>query len=249
MSCAARRIALLALVFASGPTHAAHPLISEDTGTQGTGKFELELGTETSHVQGDRIHELDPQLSFGARDDIDLIARPTYFWLHGAAADAAGRRSGFGTTGLDFKWRAIERAPWAFGVRAGADLPTSQGGIGPHEGGGHIVAIATYEVEALMATANAAYSHLPQDVGFAARRDIVRFSGGALARVGDAVRIAGDLVIAQSSEALDRTWPVVGIVGFIATLPWGFDVDAGVQVPINRGAPTTQWLVGATQRW
>ena len=37
-----------------------------EAGTQGPGKFELELGTATSHDHGSRIVELDPQLSYGA---------------------------------------------------------------------------------------------------------------------------------------------------------------------------------------
>jgi hypothetical protein len=245
-----RRISVAALACATTLAHAAHPLISEDTGTQGTGKFELEVGSEIHHVEGGgRVSELDPQLSWGARDDIDVILRPTYFWLTGSAADSAGRHSGFGTTSLDVKWRPVERKPWSFAVRAGVDLPTSQGDIGPHEGGGHVIAIATYEVDAIMATFNAAYSHLPKDIGFGERRDILRFSAGALTKLTDAVRLATDLATAQSANEFDRTWPAVGVVGFIVTVPWGFDVDAGVQLPLNKHAPSTQWMLGATVRW
>jgi hypothetical protein len=245
-----RRIAALILPFVAIAAHAAHPLISEDTGTQGTGKFELELGSESHRPEvGGRVFELDPQLSWGARDDVDLILRPTYFWLSGAAVDVAGRRAGFGTTALDVKWRAVERNPWSFGVRGGVDLPTAQDGIGPHEPGGHILAMVTYEADALMATANVAYSHLPKDVGFGERRDIVRVSAGTLVRITHAVQLAGDIATAQSADAFDHRWPAVALIGFVATLPLGFDVDAGVQLPLNGDAPPTQWLLGATFHW
>ena len=244
-----RSVAALLLVLASGLAHGAHPLISEDTGTQGTGKFELELGTVTSHPQGDRTHELDPQLSFGARDDLDLILRPSYFWLTGDTAQSAGRRHGFGTTALDFKWRPIARGPWSFGMRGGFDLPTSQGDIAEHELGSHALVMATYFAEPLMATINVSYTHLPHDAGVGVRRDGVRVSAGGHYSVSDALRLAADLATSQSTEAGAHGWPTVGVIGLILTLPWGFDVDAGVQFPINRSAPSTQWLVGATVRW
>jgi len=245
-----RRIAALALPFVTTLTYAAHPLISEDTGTQGTGNFELELGTGTSHVQGgDRILELDPQLSFGALDNLDLILRPSYLLLTGNAADAAGRHHGFGTTALDFKWRAPGDGPWTFGFRGCFDLPTSQGDIAAHELGDHVLAMVTYLEAPLMATANVAYTHLSHDAGPGARRDFVRLSAGGLYNVTDVLRLAGDFAIAQSPDASERGWPAVGLVGAILTLPWGFDVDAGYQFALNRRAPSGVWLLGATLRW
>jgi hypothetical protein len=58
---------------------AAHPMLTEDTGTQGTGKFELELGFAQARDGGTNALEFGPQLSYGVQDNVDLIARPT--WL------------------------------------------------------------------------------------------------------------------------------------------------------------------------
>src|SRR5947209_15716981 len=125
----------LVLAVSAPALRAAHPLISEDTGTQGRGKFELELGTQTTHVEGGRVRELDPQLSYGVLDTVDAIVRPSYFWLGGPAADAAGRRHGFGATAIDVKWRAATSLPWSVGTRAGVDAPTAADGLGARQPG------------------------------------------------------------------------------------------------------------------
>jgi len=230
--------------------HAAHPLISEDTGTQGSGRTELELGTTTSHVADARVRELDPQLSYGALDNLDVILRPSLFWLTGSAADDAGRRHGFGTTALDVKWRAPGEGPWTFGTRGGFDLPTADAGLGAQSLGGHVLAMATYDSAPLLGTINLAYTHAARDPTVPTlRRDLVRVSAGALLGVSDAVRLAGDLALFESSDASERGWRAVGVIGAIAHLPWGFDVDAGYQFALNRRAPTGAWLLGATLRW
>jgi hypothetical protein len=243
-------VALVALALHASPLHAAHPLISEDTGTQGAGKFELELGTQTSHVEGSRVGELDPQLSYGVLDNLDAILRPSFFRLNGAAADAASRRQGFGSTALDVKWRAVERLPWSFGTRAGFDLPTASGGLGPHEPGAHALVMATYDAAPLLATANLAYTRIPRDVADELqRRDVFRVSTGALLELNEVVRLAGDVALVQAPHTDERRWSAVGLIGAIVRTPWGFDVDAGWQFPVNRPAPSSVWLLGATVRW
>ena len=78
-------------------------MLTEDTGTQGTGNFELELGFAQARDGGTRALEFGPQLSYGALYNLDLIVRPTWLYVRGGAAD--GTTQGFGDTGFDFKWR------------------------------------------------------------------------------------------------------------------------------------------------
>src|SRR6266550_4423926 len=67
------RAALPILLACAADVFAAHPLISEDTGTQGAGKFELELGNAWTRDRGERAYEFGPQLSYGSLRELDVI--------------------------------------------------------------------------------------------------------------------------------------------------------------------------------
>ena len=54
---------------------AGHPMLTEDTGTQGTGNEGLELGFSWANDSGDRSFLFQPQLSYGATPTLDLIVR------------------------------------------------------------------------------------------------------------------------------------------------------------------------------
>jgi len=73
------RAGLLLILALPMTVHAAHPLISEDTATQGSGRFELEIGNAWTRDGSDRSYELGPQLSYGVLPRLDAILRPT--WL------------------------------------------------------------------------------------------------------------------------------------------------------------------------
>src|SRR4029453_12034959 len=115
----------LALIALSLPAlvHAAHPFVTEDPGTQGAGKLELELGFGA--FRGDpsipgRQSVFAPQLSIGVTDDLDLIAQVVRVEQ---TATAGPTVIGQGSTLLDVKWRFKETDDYAIGVRAGLDLP------------------------------------------------------------------------------------------------------------------------------
>jgi hypothetical protein len=241
--------ALLVPLLAIGSSaHAAHPLISEDTGTLGGGKYELELGTQLA-TGGGHVFELDPQLSYGVRDDVDFIVRPSLLWLSGDAADAAGRSRGFGSTALDVKWRAWSSDPLSLGTRAGLDLPTASPGLGSNGVGAHAIAVATYETPGALATANAAYTRLGDDAGGALRRDLLRVSAAFVREVRADVRLAIEAAAFSHPDPAVARWPAVVLVGAIAHLPIGVDVDVGYQAGLNRAAPASVWLAGMTLRW
>ena len=53
-------------------------MLSEDTGTQGTGNFELELGYDWGRQDGQRNFLFQPQLSWGVSPSVDLIVQPSW---------------------------------------------------------------------------------------------------------------------------------------------------------------------------
>ncbi|MEP7181395.1 MAG: hypothetical protein ABI886_04325 [Betaproteobacteria bacterium] len=61
-----------------GTAFAAHPLLTEDAGTQGQGKFELELGAHQVRNGGSKAFEFRPQLPYGIVDT--LLVGATLRW-------------------------------------------------------------------------------------------------------------------------------------------------------------------------
>src|SRR6202000_828783 len=118
------------LILTASTAYAGHPMLSEDTGTQGRGNTELELGYAWSRLDGTSSFLFQPQLSYGTSTTFDLILQPS--WTR-VSTPGLPQQKGLGDTNLDFKWRFYGSAPWSVGVRAGAELPTAQRELGlPH---------------------------------------------------------------------------------------------------------------------
>jgi hypothetical protein len=243
-------LAAIALCLAAGPAFAAHPLITEDTGTQGRGKFELELGSALTHDGNGHTFELDPQLSLGATDALDLIVRPSLFELSGQAADDAGRHAGFGGTALDAKWRFYEAGALSVGTRAGLDLPTATRGLGPRHTGAHALVAVTWDGP-LWLSGNVAYTRRAAAAEGEAqsRRDAWRVSLALAHALGERLRLVGDVAAAQADDPGVSGMPAVALVGAIVKLTEHVDMDVGYQKRLSRDAPPNAWLGGITFRW
>ena len=80
-------LAVFTVVFAvAGTAYAAHPLITDDTGTQGKGKMQLEFDGEYGHDNEDGlttntfIFPTTPIISYGIADTVDLILGVPFEW-------------------------------------------------------------------------------------------------------------------------------------------------------------------------
>src|SRR5439155_22118754 len=102
----AASVAFCALVGVPEVVSAAHPFITDDTNTQGAGRFELQLGTQYARTdaEGSTVgsFQFAPQLSYGIASPIDLIIRPTYN-VNLISGGESGRNSGWGDTNLEVK--------------------------------------------------------------------------------------------------------------------------------------------------
>ncbi len=242
-------IVLLAAIFMSvGKAFAAHPMLTEDPQTQGTGRFELELGQ--AFARGDPLHggrrtEFAPQLSYGADPALDLILR--VLWLTQAPTDAPSA-SGWGDTMLDFKWRFYESAPVAFALRAGADIPTGAAarGLGTGAAGYHVIAIAGWQFARVNLNANVAYARVRQQ---GVRADIGAVSAAIVGPTSSPWRTFIEATAVSNPDPQLPQWPAVARTGLIVAAAKWVDVDFGYQARLDRSATRQVWLIGATFRW
>ncbi len=122
--------ALLACALSSAPVFAAHPLITEDTGTQGQGRFQLELtaelGSDTERGVETRSAGYATVLTYGLRDNLDVLVTLPYTRVRTEIDGSATSAAGVGDVGLDAKWRFFERADLSVALKAGLSYPSGE---------------------------------------------------------------------------------------------------------------------------
>jgi hypothetical protein len=239
-------IAALALALAAPGASAAHPMITEDPGTLGAGRVELELGF--SATRGDpaagRYGSFSPQLSVGATPVLDLIVQPRYV-AQPAANDGA---SGWTDIALDAKWRFLGRENVQAAVRFGVDVPGQ--GTAPSarsSGAGFRATLAvSVPVGEASAIANVGYARA-RTPGERVSRPYA--SAAWLAPAQGALRGFVEAAAQANASPGRSTWPAVARAGVLWAATPGLDLDAGIEGRLNHAAPAATLLVGATLRW
>ncbi|MEX8518490.1 MAG: hypothetical protein AB3X44_08245 [Leptothrix sp. (in: b-proteobacteria)] len=232
--------------FFAGAAFAGHPLQTEDTGTQGVGKVELENGLSWSNTAGTQLFAFEPQVAYGLTPTVDLIVQPS--WLR--SRDESGLTvRGWGDTIVDGKWRFVDDEALSFAVRAGVSLATSQNGLGIEHGkvSTHAVLVATYEAAPFTVHGNLG---LTQNPGGTEERTLIgRVSGALTWAANDALTLAVDAGAESNPDPTRRVWISSLLAGAIYTLRPELDVDVGYQSSLNAPINTHVWLVGLTYRF
>ena len=217
-------------------------MVTEDTGTQGRGNIELELGSAWNR-QGTRdAATLQPQLSYGASPTLDLILQPSFLTVSGPDGE---RTRGLGDTNLDAKWRFFGTAPWSLGVRAGVDLPTAQHeqGLPDDRVSPHALLAATVDLAPLTLDASFGYARMPATT----RRNLYHASMAATYASSARTLFIVDVGADSNPDGARNRDPVVAVAGTVYTLKPGLDFDIGYQIPLSSAA-SAQWLMGITFR-
>ncbi len=103
----------------SGPALAYHPLVGDDTGTQGTGGNQIEVGYDYDHSTfGAAGRSFPITYSRGMTDALDVFA---------GAVRLASPVGGWGNVGLGAKWRFYENetSGLSLGIEPKVQLPVS----------------------------------------------------------------------------------------------------------------------------
>lgn len=236
------RLAFLALGLAGTQVHGAHPLLTEDTGTQGKGGWQLEVNGERQRdpqpegVPPLRAIQSGTTLSYGVTDTIDFKIDAPYV-----------RHEGFLDVAVGFKWRFYEDGPLSLGTLFGISLPTGdeQKGLGTGRYNAGASGVASWQGERWEFHTHIGLRTNSNVIG---QRDwLGHFSAAALYRVWQPFRLLLDVAWDSNPQVESGAFRNT-VVGFIWSVTKDFDLDAGLRKG-NDPAIDTAVLFGATLRW
>ena len=114
------------------PSWSAHPLISEDTGTQGSGGNQIELNPDWARDADSATRFVNFTYTRGITEKLDLFANVPRTW-----SAPNGESRGFNDGTLGAKWRFFERDRFSLGVKPEWITPSAdeQRGLGNGKSG------------------------------------------------------------------------------------------------------------------
>ena len=220
--------------------HAAHPLITEDTGTQGAGRYQLEVSAEEREDRATRrdIEVVTGVLSYGIGETADVQAGVPWY---------RSGPDGVGDASLDLKWRFFERDAWSLALKPGLTLPTGDERDG--HGTGKItwgsLIILSYQPGAIGVHAHAGFRRNENKLG--QRESLRQLAAAATYRIGD-VRFVGELT-RETNRVPGGGTVRYTTLGAIWSMTRDVDLDIGWRNG-NGSAPIDEaLLLGATVRW
>lgn len=245
-------ITILALFLMSSSVYAAHPLITDDTGTQGRGKFQVEVNGGYSRSDSNGVVETGTELAaaiaYGITDTLDLSAGLPYAFLSVEEGGRTTREDGISDMDISMKWRFYETEGFSLAVKPGITLPTGddEKGLGAGKVGMSVFFIATKELKPLVFHLNLGYIRNEND--FAERKDLWHASLASEMGVVERLRLVLNTGIEQNPDRAS-TAPAFVLAGLIYSVADNLDIDGGLKLGLNNAEADYQLLAGITYRF
>jgi hypothetical protein len=242
---------------------AAHPLITDDTGTQGKGNFQLEINGETGYekekVDGMTIKETSSELaatvSYGVLDNIDVVVGLPYQWNKAREdSEVVSDESGISDISLEVKWRFYEADGLSLALKPGLSLPTGKEdkGLGNGRVSYGLTFITTKEAELWAFHLNLAFAHNDyklEDDRDANRKDVWHASLALEVEVIKDLKLVANIGIEKNPDKSLSTDPAFILGGLIYSVSENFDIDFGVKFGLNKPETDQTLLAGAAFRF
>jgi hypothetical protein len=227
--------ALATVLFTSG-AYGAHPLNTEDTGTQGKGGWQLELNGESNKDEGVRGAQAAAILSYGAGERVDI--------QFGVPWQDTGETRGAGDVFAAAKWKFWDAEPLSAAVRATVTSPTGEETGGRPTWAAQL--IGQYEGERWMFLAHVAYRRNRNDLG--ERDSLGEISGAVLYKAMAKLKLLLDANRTTNADPQSDQKIRQGVVGAIWSPTKDLDLDLGYRRG-NDAAIDRAVMAGITLRW
>ncbi len=253
---------LFATWISTGPAHAAHPLITDDTGTQGKGKSQIELSSQwsfdketddssgTSETTKSRQGEVKAQFAYGVTESADLILGVPYQWKKTETdSETTANVNGVADLSLEVKWRYYEKDGLSFAFKPGVTLPTGDKdkSLGTGRATGTFFFITTKDWEFWTVHVNLGYKRNENNLD--QREDIWGASVAAELKVLNNLKLVGNIGAESNPDKSSRTNPAFAVGGLIYSLSKDIDISIGLKGGLNKAEMDYTFLGGITLRF
>jgi hypothetical protein len=239
---------------------ASHPLITDDTGTQGKGKLQIEIDGQSNGdkdtIAGASVKSTGGQasttLSYGIVDSTDLVLSLPYMWSKVKEDGVTtSDEKGISDTALEVKWRFFEKEGISLAVKPGISIPTGDKnkGLGAGKTGYHMVFIASKEAAPWAFHANLGYSRNENSEIVDELKDIWRASLAATYEIVKNLKVVGNIGIERSPVKASDNDPAFILAGVIYSVNEKFDVDVGAKCGLTSSETDLALMAGTTYRF
>lgn len=240
------------LCLAATAAMAAHPLASDDTGTQGKGHSQFELSTDRDRTRTrtdagvERAQSTAATYSYGVHDDVDLgISVPHVY----QRAPGEAHQQGLGDVALQAKWRFHAGERWSLALKPAVTLPSGSHGKGLGNGRAttalHL--LAQYEAEPVTWLVNVGGTHNNSRDG--QRKALWSASTALLYTPHADWTLAFDIGANRNPDREGPRTQSYALLGGIYHLNKDVDLDLGYRRSLQSGPVTHTVGAGLTVRW
>lgn len=235
--------------------YAAHPLVTDDAGTAGRGKGQVEIGFQLWHDKETNDEstrkteggELSPAITIGLHDRVDLVATIPYQWRSEETDGVrTSRANGISHTGLDLKWRFFDHSGWGLALKPGVSFPTGDEDQGLDNGRTvyRLFFITTKEVGPAACHMNLGYIRSPNNAGN--HQDLWHASLAVEYEVIKNLKIMGNAGMNRNPVPGSSTHPAFILGGAAYSITDKIIVDAGIKYGLNYAETDMTYLFGMT---
>lgn len=255
--------AIVITVFMTGTAFGAHPLITDDTGTNGKGKYQLELNGEFAwdkeKSEGitvkERGFEAAAAISAGLLDTLDIVCGIPYQWNRTEEdGSVVSDDEGISDVGLELKWRFFEQNGLSLALKPGITIPTGDEdkGLGTGKVCYGTAFIATKDIAPFTLHMNLSYTHneykLKEDED-SSEKDLWHISLACVYEVSDNLQAVANIGVERNSDKESGTEPSFALVGLIYSITPYLDVDLGFKTGLSSTETDAALLTGLTMRF
>ncbi len=251
-----KRVVLKALFLVlafSSTSSAMHPLITDDTGTQGKGKFQIELNYEFDHEDTDgveeNLHDISTSVSYGIIDSVDFVVGLPYQFVTTKEGGEKTREDGISDMSVELKWRFFECEGLGLALKPGLSIPTGddEEGLGAGKVGGSFYFIATQELEPFTFHFNAGYGRNETTVD--EETDLWHVSLATELEVCKWAKLVANIGAERNTDKEDDTPAVFILGGVVIPVTENIDLDLGIKGGLTEPESDYAFLAGAAFRF